>query len=194
MDHAHDVVHRLLVDGQAGIAALGKEGGDLLLTAALLRCHQVHPGSENLPHLQVVELDGRPDQLALVLVQSSLVLRLVHHGHQLLFRDSVGLRAAEHPGQQLLPLAEQEVQGRKHHHEQPQQGGGKHSEFLRGLLGQTFGGYLSKNQNDNGQGHGGHGGAVLVEQVGTQHSGNGCRGDVDNVVADQNGGQQLAEK
>ena len=109
VDKAHDVVNGLMVDRDAGVACLGKEGGQLLHGALLLGGSQVHPGGEQLGDLQVVELNGVADQVTLVLVQAALVLRLVHHAHQLLLGDAVVPLGAEDPAHQLFPLAEQEV-------------------------------------------------------------------------------------
>ena len=80
MDHAHDVIHVLVVHRQAGVAALSEHGGDLLHGGRVLHRHDVHSGRQDVPGLQVAELDGGADQLALVLVQTSLVLRLGYHG------------------------------------------------------------------------------------------------------------------
>ena len=109
VDDPHDVVHRLVVDGDAGVARLGKEGGNLLHGALLGGGGQVHPGGEDLRDLQVVELDGVADQVALVLVQTALGLGLVHHAHQLLLGDAVVPLGPEDLAHQLFPLAEQEV-------------------------------------------------------------------------------------
>ena len=65
---------------QAGVAALSEHGGDLLHGGRVLHRHDVHSGRQDVPGLQVAELDGGADQLALVLVQTSLVLRLGYHG------------------------------------------------------------------------------------------------------------------
>ena len=109
VDHAHDVVDAVVVDGETGIAALHKERGRLLHGGGVGDGHQIHTGSEDLGHLQIVELDGVADQIALMLVQAAFILRLIHHAHQLLLGDAVALSGAEHLGEQSLPLCEQEV-------------------------------------------------------------------------------------
>ena len=191
VDKAHDVVHRLVVDGDAGVACLSEEGGQLLHGALLVGGGEVHPGGEQVGHLQVVEGNGVADQVALVLVQAALGLGLVHHAHQLLLGDAVVPPGPEDLAHQPLPLAEQKVQRGEEHHEQLEQRLGEHGEVLRALLGQALGGDLPEDQNDDGEGHRGHRGAVLVEPPGAQHGGHGGGGDVDNVVADEDGGQQL---
>ena len=109
MDNAHDVVDGLVVDRDAGEAALGKQGGQLLHGVVLFNGGQVHPGGEDLGHLHVVELDGVADEVTLVAVQSALGLRLVHHAHQLLLGDALVVLFAEQAAQQKLPLAEEKV-------------------------------------------------------------------------------------
>ena len=53
-------------------------------------------------------------------------------------------------------------------------------------------GHLAKDQNHNGQHEGGHRRAPLrVQQAGEQHCANGCCGNVDDIVADEDGGEQL---
>ena len=68
MDDAYDVVDAVVVDGEAGVAALHKERGRLLHGGGVRYSHQIHAGGEDLGHLQVVELDGVANQIALMLV------------------------------------------------------------------------------------------------------------------------------
>ena len=190
MDDAHDVVHVLVVHRQAGVAALREGGGDLLHGGGVLHRHDVHPGGEDVPGLQVAELDGGADQLALVLVQAALVLRLGHHGDQLLLGDAGVLGGAEDQVQQLLPLGEEEVQRPQDQQEHPEYGGGEHGKALRMLLGQALGGDLAEDQHHQRQHHRGDGGAVRGVQLGEEHRAHGGRGDVHDVVADEDGGDQ----
>ena len=192
VDDAHDVVDGLVVDGDAGVAALHKQGGHLLHGAVLLGGHQVHPGGKNLGDLQVVELDGVADEVALVLIQAALGLGLVHHAHQLLLGDAVVPVVAHHHGQKALPLAKQEVGRGQHKQKQPQQRGGEHSPGLGVLLGQALGGDLAEDEDDHGEHNGGHRGTPdAVNELDEQHRADGGGHVVDNVVANQNGGQQL---
>ena len=192
MDHAHDIVDAVLIDGQAGVTALRKEGAHLLHGAVLLRRHDIHPGSEDLGHLQVVELDGVADQLALVLVQAALVLRLVHHSDQLLLGDAVLLPLVDDQGEQALPLGEQEIGRGQHGYKGPQQGGREHGPGLRALLGQALGRDLAKDQDHHSEHDGGHRGPPhVIQQPDEQHRADGGGHVVDDVVSDEDGGQQL---
>ena len=191
VDDAHDVVDVLMVDRQPGVAALGEGLGDLVHGIGVLHRHDVHPGGEDLIHLQVAELDGGADKLALILVQTALGLGLVHHGDELLLSDAAVAAAAEDQTEQTLPLSEEEVQGTENEHQQPQNGGGEHGKGLGLLLGQALGGDLAEDQDDHGEHDGGHRGAVgrahvLGEEDGAQGGGR----DVHDVVADEDGGQQ----
>ena len=98
----------------------------------------------------------------------------------------------EQPGEQLLPQAEQEVQRGEHRHEQPQQGGGEHGERLGGFLGQALGGDLAEDEHHHGEHDGGHRRAVrLADELDEQQGGQGGGHVVDDVVADEDGGEQL---
>ena len=192
MDDADDIVDVLVVHRQAGIPVLSEDLGDLLHGVGVLHRHDVHPGGEDLLHLQVVELDGRPDKAALMLVQAALALRLVHQSDQLLLGNAAVRRFAEHLGQQPLPLGKQEVQRGKDRTEHPQQRGGKHGKPLGGLLGQALGGDLAEDQDHHGQHNGGHGrSSHLINQVDKEYRADGGGHVVDDVIADKQGGEQL---
>ena len=126
-----------------------------------------------------------------MLVQPTLAVCLIHHAHQLFLGDAVLLRLAKQQAQQLLPQAEEQVNGSQHNREQPQQRRGRHCPALRRLLGKAFGRDLAKDQNDHRQHHGGRRRAVLVKPLGKQHRGNGGGGNIHDVVADEDGGEQL---
>ena len=190
MDDAHDVVDILVIHRQTGIPILRERPGDLIHGIGILHGHHVHPGGQDLLHLQVVELNGSADELALMLVQPALVLGLIHHGDELFLRDAVFRLVAQQLRQQTLPLGEEEIhrpqQGDKH----PENGGGEHGEVLRILLGQALRRNFAEDQDDHGQHHGGHRGAVYRQQLGKEHRGNRGSSDVYDVVADQDGGEQ----
>ena len=192
MDDADDVVNAVVINRQTGVAALHKQGGRLLHGCVVLHRYQVHPGSENLGHLQIVKLDGIADEIALVLVQTALVLRLVHHAHQFFFGNTVLSAVAEHQGQQALPLGKQEVKRSKEQYEHPQERGRKHGKGLRVFLGQALGGNLAENQDHDGEHRGGHRGTPhIVDELDKKHRADGGGHVVDDVVADEDGRQKL---
>ena len=192
VDDADDIVNAVVINRQTGVAALYKQGGRLLHGEVVLHRNQVHTGGEDLGDLQVVELDGVADEIALVLVQTALVLGLVHHAHQLFFGDAVLTAVTEHQGQQALPLGEQEVGRGEKHHQDPQQGGGQHGNGLGVFLGQALGGDLAENQDHHREHCGGHRGTPdIVDELDKQHRADGGGHVVDNVVADEDGGEEL---
>ena len=192
MDHADDVVDVLMVHRQPGVTALGEGLSDVVHGVGVLHRHDVHAGGEDLIHLHIIELDGGADELALVLVQPALDLGLVHHGHQLFLGDAAVPLLVKYHGQQLFQQAEQEVHRGKDHHENPHNGSGEHGKALGILLGQALGRDLAKDQHHNGDDGGRDHRAVLQPQaLGEEHGGQRGGGQVDDVVAHQNGGQQV---
>ena len=73
---------------------------------------------------------------------------------------------------------------------QAHDGGGEHGEALASLFGQTFGGDLAKDEDDNGKYHCGDHRTIGPQQVGEQGGGYGGGGDVYHVVADEDGGEE----
>ena len=192
MYHTDDVVNGAVVDGQTGISRFRKGIGHLIQREIVLHRDHIHAGREDLLHLHIVELNGAADELAFPVGQLAVVLGLADHGHQLTLSDGVLLGAADEMPQQALPLAEQPGQRGEQDHEQVQKGRNRCGNRLRHLLCKALGGHLAKDQNHNGQHEGGHRRAPLrVQQAGEQHCANGCCGNVDDIVADEDGGEQL---
>ena len=180
-----------MVDGQPGVAVFREDGGDLVHGGGVFGGHDVHPGGEDLLHLQVVELDGGADELPLMLVQAALVLGLIHHGDELLLGDALLLRLAEDAAEELLPLGKEVVHRGQHRHQHPHDGGCEHGKGLGVLFGHALGGDLAKDQNNHGQHHRGDQRTVVQKQLGEQNGAHGGGRDVHDVVADQVGGQEL---
>ena len=129
-----------------------------------------------------------------MLVQASLGFGLVHHAHQLLLGDAVVVLVPQQHPQQLLPLGEQEVHRRQHHRHHPQQRRGNDGPGLGPLLGQTLGSHLAEDQDHDGQHRGGHRGALpRADELDKQHGADGGGHVVDDVVADEEGGEQPVE-
>ena len=178
MYHTDDVVNGAVVDGQTGISRFRKGIGHLIQREIVL--------------LHVIELDGAADELAFPVGQLAVVLGLADHGHQLTLSDGVLLGAVDEMPQQALPLGEQPGQRGEQDQQQVQKGRNRRSNRLRHLLCKALGGHLAKDQHHHGQHYGGHRRAPLrVQQAGEQHCANGCCGNVDDIVADEDGGEQL---
>ena len=192
MNEANDIIDVVVIDGQTGISAFHKQPCHLFHGGGVLGCHQVHTGRQDFRHLQITELDGVADQIALVLVETALILRLIDHAHQFLFGNAVIAVVAEHQRQELFPHSKQEIGRGQNPGEEPQQRCGKHGPGFGVLLGQALGGDLTEDQNDNGEHSGGNRRAAgLADQPDKQHGADGSSHVVDDVVADENGGEQL---
>ena len=190
MYRAQNMVDGILIDQQPGILGLGEQRRHLLLAGGDGQRRQIHPVNEDVLRLLLGKADGVFQQLALVPVDATVLLHLVHQHQQfLLGHFAVGVQA-EHLGQQLLPQGEQQVQGHQHPNQHPQNGSRQHGAFFRAVLGNALGGYLAENQHDHRHHHGGDGSARVAVVSDEQHRADRGGGDVDDVVADENGGQQ----
>ena len=65
-----DIVNRIVVNRQTGIAALGKALGDLVHRGVVGHGHNIHAGGQHILGLDVVKLDGAADQLTLAVLSS----------------------------------------------------------------------------------------------------------------------------
>lgn len=63
MYHTNDIVDRIVVDRQAGVAALGEALNDLVHRGIILDSHYIHAGGKHILRLHIVKLDGAADQL-----------------------------------------------------------------------------------------------------------------------------------
>ena len=192
MYHTDDVVNGAVVDGQTGISRFRKGIGHIIQREVVLHRDHIHAGREDLLHLHIVELDSAADELAFPVGQFAVVLGLADHGHQLTLGDGVLLGAVDKMPQQALPLAEQPCQRGKHQHQQAEGRRNCSGYCFRHLLGKALGSHLAKDQHHNGQNEGGHRSAPLCTQhLGENDGANRGCGNVHDVVAHQNGGQEL---
>ncbi len=80
---------------------------------------------------------------------------------------------------------------RQQPHQQAQQRCGKHSEFFGAVLRNAFGRDLAENEDHNGDDYRGKRRADVAVKPNEQHRADGRGGDVDDVVADEDGRKQL---
>ena len=192
VDDADDVVHGVVIDGQAGIAGFCEGLRKLFQRNIVLHGHHVYAGRQDLLHLHVVELDGAADELAFPVGKLTVVLSLAHHGDELTFGDGVALAAVDEVSQQLLPLAEQPGQRGEEGQEQTQRRRYGGCNRLGHLLGEGLGGHFAEDEDDYRQHDGGGGGAPLCTQpLGKEDGADGSGGDIHDVVADEDGGEKL---
>ena len=144
-----------------------------------------------LLHLHIVELDGRPDELALMVLQTALALGLLHHGQKLLLRDALVLHGMAETDHQLVEQPEEEVQGRHKDQADLHAACRLHTVFLRLVLGQGLGGDLSEDQDDDRQDDGGDQRTVDFEEAGEEDGAQGGRRQVHDVVGDEDAGEEL---
>ena len=186
-----DIVNRIVVNRQTGIAALGKALGDLVHRGVVGHGHNIHTGGQHILGLDVVKLDGAADQLTLAVRQLAVLLGLADHGHQLTLGDGVLFSGIKPLGKELFPRTEQGVQRCKNRDQRTEHGGKAHGQSFGHFLGHTLGGDLAKGQDQQGHDNRRDGRAVnAADKAGKQHGGKRGRTDIDNVIADQNGAEQ----
>ena len=191
VDIAQNVIHVLVADQKPGEIA-GQEGVDHLFHAgSVVHRNHVHTGDQDLLCDAVAELNGRADQLALVLVQTALLLCLCHHGNQLVPGDAGVLLVLAQTLDRICPQAKQRRQRPQQRHQQLYHRGDGHGKPFRSGLGKALGRHLRENQHQQGDDAGGNRGAVDRIKPGEQQGADGGSGDIDDIVADENGGEEL---
>ena len=199
MEDAYDLVDAVLVDQQAGEAGLLKELTDLLHGGADLKALQIHAVGQDILGLLLGEVDGVAEQVALLVVDGAFLLYLLHQHEQLLLGHLVVGLDTEDLGHQLGPQGEEEAEGNEDPDEELHEGRREHGKALGAVLGDGLGGDLTEDQHDDRDGGGGDQGAVVVgeglilgvhAQGDDEHRGDGGQQDVDQIVADQDGGDQ----
>ena len=199
MEDAHDLVDAVLVDQQTGEAGFLEELTDLLHGGLDVEALQIHAVGQDILGLLLGEVDGVAEQVALLVVDGALLLDLLHQHEQLLLGHlAVGLNT-EDLGHQLGPQGEEEAEGNEDPDEELHEGRREHGKALGAILGDGFGGDLTEDQHDHGDGGGGDQGAVAVgeglilgvhAQGDDEHRGDGGQQDVDQIVTDEDGGDQ----
>ena len=190
VDGAQDMVDGPLIHQQAGVFRSGEQLCRLLFRSGDGQRRQIHPMDEDVLRRLLGKADGVFQQLALVAVDTALLLHLVHQQQQLLLGHFAVAVQPEHAAQQLLPQGEHRVQRRQHPDEHLQNGCRQRGAFLRAVLGDALGGDLAEDQHHHRHHHGGDGGSRFPVVPHEQHGTDGRSGDVDNIVADKDGGQQ----
>ena len=127
-----------------------------------------------------------------MVLQPTLAFGLFHHGDELFFGDALLFRGVEELDSSFLEQAEEQLQGSENDQADPQGGRGPHAEFLCLVIGQGLGGDFPKNQHHNGEDDGRRGWAVdRSQQFGKQDGAQRRGGQVDDVVADKDTGENF---
>ena len=199
MENAHDLVDALLVNQQTGEAGLLEDLTDLLHGSLDVKALQIHAVGQDILGLLLGEVDGVTEQVALLVVDGALLLNLLHQHEQLFLGHFVVSLDTEDLGYQLCPQRENEADGNEDPNKELHEGGREHGESLGAVLGDGLGGDLTEHQHHNGDHGGGDQGSVIVgkdlilpihAQSDDKHRSNGGQKNVDQVVADENGGEQ----
>ena len=124
----------------------------------------------------------------------ALLGRLFDDGHQFLIGDAVVFRGFEDAGEQLLPLGKEKRHRGQHDHQNVEKRCGKFGDRLRRFFCNAFRGNFAEDQDhDSGYDRGNRRTGVAAEKLDKKHRGKGAESDVDDVVADENRGEQLVK-
>ena len=146
---------------------------------------------QNFRRRQVAELKGVAQQLALVFVNAAVLLHILHEKKQFLVGHFGVVVRLEEAGNQLFPLGKEKIQRGQHPDPEPDKGRTEHGKALRRVLCNAFGGDLAKDQDNDRDHNGGNGRADVAVKSDEQKCADGRHHDIDDIVADQDGGDQL---
>ena len=191
MKNADDLINGIPVDQQTGKAGLGKGSGNFLMTLVDVHGFQVNSMGQNFCRRQVTEFKGIAQQLAFVFVNSAVLLHVLHKKEQFLVGHFFIVIRLEEAGNQLLPLGKEEIQRRQNQNPKAYKRSTEQSETFRGILCNTFRGDLTKNQNNDRYDDRRNCRANIAIKPYEQKCADGCHHDIHDIVADQDGGDQL---
>ncbi len=187
---AADAVDGLVIYRKARQAVFLEHGGDVVHRFAIFHRNDVHPRGEDVAGGLIVQLDGGADQLPLLFVDGTAALHLIHDGDQFFFRYAAAVFVPDQAGQQFFPLAEEGVHRCQHYAQRFQDWGGQHGEAVGALFGEAFGGDFTEYQHHHRHHDGRQGHSRVSEVSGEQDRRQRSGGDIDDVVADEDGGEQ----
>ena len=193
LEHADDVVDGVLIDGDAAVAGRADQGQHLLRRRVHRQGVQVHPGGEDALHRHVAEAQGPHDQFPLVGVQLSLVGHGLDDVIQLILRHRDLSIAAGQLRRGLANGGQQGGEGGENAHKKAQRSGRSQREALAVLFGDALRQHFAQQKH----GHGGDGGAqrhgAQAPAPRDQDGDVGRRRQVDDVGADEDGGNGFVE-
>ena len=111
MNKADDIIDRIVIDRNAGVAILCKQHRKLFHGDRIWGSDNIHTGCQDFFHFHVVELDGSADEFALMVLQPTLVFCLLYHSDKFFLRNALLLRRAEETHRSFLEETEKQVQG-----------------------------------------------------------------------------------
>ena len=140
---------------------------------------------------QVAELKGVAQQLTLIFVNAAVLLHVLHEKEQFLVGHFCVVICLEEARNQLFPLGKEKIQRCQHPNPKADKGRAEQSKALRGVLRNTLGGDLTENQNNDCYDNRRNGRADVAVKSDEQKCADGRHHDIDDIVADQDGGDQL---
>ena len=191
MKNADDLIDGIPVDQQTGEAGLCKGPGNFLVAFVDVHGLQFDSMGQNFCRRQVAELKGVAQQLTLIFVNAAVLLHVLHEKEQFLVGHFCVVICLEEAGNQLFPLGKEKIQRGQHPDPQPDKGRTEHGKALRRVLCNAFGGDLAKDQDNDRDHNGGNGRADVAVKSDEQKCADGRHHDIDDIVADQDGGDQL---
>ena len=197
MEDTDDVVDAFLIDRETGIGSILQNGDDFFPAVVYINGCHIHPGRHGLGSGYIRKIYGISDQLALVLFQDILFFCRFYDGGKLLhllFRVLFDLFPFERGRQKGDQKDHDPDQGPEQDHQSPD-GVGIADSLAAGVL---FGGDLwnGLSEDDHGHGNDGCGDPGIFIVSGDQDDRYGAQrraGDIDQVVADQDGTQGVIE-
>ena len=191
MKNADDLIDGIPVDQQAGEAGLCKGSGNFLMAFADIHGLQVNSMGQNFGCRQVTKFKGIAQQLTFVFVDAAVLLHVLHKKKQLLVGHFCIVICLEEAGNQLFPLGKEKIQRCQHPNPKADKGRAEQSKAFRGVLCNTLGGDLTKNQNNDRYDDRRNRRADVAVKSDEQKCADGRHHDIDDIVADQDGGNQL---
>ena len=191
MKNTDDLIDGIPVDQQTGKAGLRKGSGNFLMAFADVHGLQVDSMGQNFCRRQVTELKSIAQQLALVFVNAAVLRHILHEKKQFLVGHFGVVVRLEETGNQLFPQGEQEVQWRQHPYPEPDKGRTEHGKAFRRVLCNAFGGDLTENQNNDRYDDRRNRRTHVAVKSDEQKCADRRHHDIDDIVADQDGGDQL---
>ena len=190
MNQTDDVVDGAFINRDSGnLAGFGKLQNLLPAVLDIQRDH-IHTGGDDFLYLDFVKLQRRLDKVALVFLEHALLLDGFDDIFELLLGDRrLVVLSSGQTGHQSGQGTERCREGLKDGHQEANRAADNHRQRIRIVFGIVFGQNLTEDQYNNRHDNRGNCRALVrAEQDGEDDSGKRGRGDIDNVVADENGG------
>ena len=191
LQHADDVIHAVLIDGDAAVAGGLHLCQDFLQGIVHVDGLHIHPGGEDTLCRHVAEGQGGMHEIPLFGVQFTLVRHVLDDVVELILCDGDLAVAAGQVARKLADLGEDEGDGRQQVHKEHQGGRCAQGQPETVLLGDAFGQHLAHDEDHNGGDEGAEGHRAESPAAGDEDRHIGRAAEMYNVGADENGGDGL---